>query len=108
MLKGQQVTTIPNAIDTRVFRPMDKKETRRKMGLPEQGNIILFVSQRVTDERKGISYLIEAVKHLVADDPSLQENTSIAILGGHAEELTGKLPFPTHALGYISTMSIRW
>ena len=102
LLKGQQVTTIPNAIDTRVFRPMDKKEARRKMGLPEQGNIILFVSQRVTDERKGISYLIEAVKHLVADDPSLQENTSIAILGGHAEEVAHQLCLPVHALGYVN------
>ena len=102
LLKGQQITSIPNAIDTRVFHPMDKKKARRHAGLPEEGRIILFVSQRVTDERKGISYLIQAVQKLVEQNPSLKEDTSIAILGGHAEEVTNLLCLPVHPLGYVS------
>ena len=27
---------------------------------------------------------------------------SVAILGGHAEEIAGQLPFPTYALGYVN------
>lgn len=102
LLKGQHVSSIPNAIDTRVYHPMDKTEARRKVGLPEEGNIILFVSQRVTDERKGIRYLVEAVSKLVERYPSLKETTSIAILGGHAEEVAEELSLPVHALGYVS------
>ena len=85
-----------------LFHPMDKTEARRKVGLPEDGNIILFVSQRVTDERKGIRYLVEAVSKLVERYPSLKETTSIAILGGHAEEVAEELSLPVHALGYVS------
>ncbi len=102
LLKGHIITSIPNAIDTRLFRPIDRKEARRKAGLPEQGRIILFVSQRVTDERKGIAYLIEAVDRLVEQHPELKADTHIAILGGHAEEVADKLALPVHALGYVS------
>ena len=102
LLRGQHIMSIPNAIDTRVFHPMDKSEARRKVGLPEQGHVILFVSQRVTDERKGIHYLVEAVNRLVECYPSLRENTSVAILGGHAEDVADELSLPVHALGYVS------
>ena len=102
LLKGLPITSIPNAIDTRVFRPNDKAEARRRVGLPEQGRIILFVSQRVTDERKGIAYLIEAVGHLAERCPELKSDTSIAILGGHAEEVADQLALPVHPLGYVS------
>ena len=102
LLKGQTITSIPNAIDTHVFRPTDKIEARRKAGLPEQGRIILFVSQRVTDERKGIEYLIESVDKLVKRYPELKTDTQIAILGGHAEEVADRLALPVHALGYVS------
>ena len=54
LLKGQVVTSIPNPIDTHVFRPQDKQEARRALNLPTDKRIILFVSQRVTDPRKGM------------------------------------------------------
>ena len=101
LLAGQPITNIPNAIDTRTFRPLSQVEARRKVGLPETGRIILFVSQRVTDERKGISYLTDAVSKLAEQHPELKD-TTIAILGGHAEEVTAQLCLPTHALGYVS------
>ena len=102
LLKGMPITSIPNAIDTRIFHPKDKAEARRSVGLPEQGRIILFVSQRVTDERKGIGYLIDAVGHLAERCPELKNDTSIAILGGHAEEVAHQLALPVHPLGYVS------
>lgn len=101
LFKEQTVSNIPNPIDSSIFRPIDRQEARRQLGLPEQGRIILFVSQRVTDERKGISYLIEAIDLLVKNNPSWQENTTIAILGGQAEEVASRLAMPAHPLGYI-------
>ena len=102
LLQGQKITSIPNPIDTRVFHPMDKKQARRQAGLPEGGRIILFVSQRVTDERKGISFLVDAIRLLVNEHPDYQQTASIAILGGHAEEVTNHLALPVHALGYVN------
>ena len=102
LMQGQRLTSIPNTIDTNVFRPIDKKESRFRAGLPADKKVILFVSQRVTDERKGMKYFIEALEQLVKNHPELKEQSCVAILGGHSEEITHELPLPTYPLGYIN------
>ena len=97
---GQRITNIPNPIDTHMFCPQDQAEARLRAGLPADKHIILFVSQRVTDERKGMRYFIEAIDRLVARYPEMKENTAIAILGGHSEEVN--LTLPSYSLGYVS------
>ena len=102
LLNGLSVTSIPNPIDTHVFEPQDKQVARQRLQLPEDKRLILFVSQRVTDQRKGMDYFIEAIEKMVVEHPEIKENTGIAILGGHAEELEGKLALPVYPLGYVS------
>ena len=102
LLTGQSITSIPNPIDTRLYRPADRREARRALSLPEEGRLILFVSQRATNPYKGMQYLIDACNLLVQQHPDMADNTMVAILGGHAEEIAGQLPFPTHALGYVN------
>ena len=102
LLQGHTVVSIPNCIDTRVYCPQDKAEARRKLSLPADKRLLLFVSQRVTDERKGMSYLIEAINIIAGQSPEWRENTGIVILGGHADDYTGQLPLPIYyPLGYI-------
>ena len=102
LLKGQLVTSIPNPIDTHVFRPQDKQEARQALNLPTDKRIILFVSQRVTDPRKGMSYFVDAVAKLVEKHPEMKQNTVVAILGGHAEDVASQLSLPACPLGYVS------
>lgn len=102
LLKNQIVTSIPNPIDTRIFCKQDKKQARRAFGLPENKQLILFVSQRVTDERKGVNYFIEALQQLVTEHPAMKQNTGVIILGGHSAEVAARLPIPAYALGYVS------
>ena len=102
LLKNQIVTSIPNPIDTRIFCKQDKKQARQAFGLPENKQLILFVSQRVTDERKGVNYFIEALQQLVTEHPAMKQNTGVIILGGHSAEVAARLPIPAYALGYVS------
>lgn len=102
LLKGQKVISIPNAIDTHVYCPADKRQARQKTGLPVDKTIVLFVSQRVTDQRKGMSYLVDAVHKLAEAHPELQEQVGIALLGGHSEELVDQLKLPVYPLGYVN------
>ena len=102
LLNRQYITTIPNPIDTHRYRPSDKQKARQLLGLPQEGHIILFASQRVTNPFKGMQYLIDACKLMTNQHPDCCSHTSVAILGGHAEEIADKLPFPTHALGYVN------
>ena len=97
---GQRITNIPNPIDTHVFCPQDKAEARLRAGLPADKHLILFVSQRVTDERKGMKYFVEAIDHLIEECPEMKDNTAIVILGGHSEEIS--LGLPSYSLGYVS------
>ena len=105
LLKGQRVTNIPNPINSHVFCPSDKQQAREALGLPFDKHVILFVSQRVTDKRKGLDYLVEAVNRMAVQDASLKDNTAIAVLGGHSEEVADLLPLPVFPLGYVSDES---
>lgn len=102
LLVGQSMTNIPNTIDIHTFRPKDKAEVRQNIGLPEGKKIILFVSQKVTDVRKGMEYLVTAIERLIKNDASVSEKIAVAILGGHSEEVAEKLSVATFPLGYIS------
>ncbi|MBQ9649503.1 MAG: glycosyltransferase family 4 protein [Prevotella sp.] len=97
LLKGQKITSIPNPIDTHVYKRGDRMEARRRLGLPLDRQYILFASQRVTNENKGIDYLVEACRQL--DD---LPNVTVLILGGHAEEVAPQLTLDAIPLGYIN------
>lgn len=53
------IEVIPNGADTEVFYPRDRTETRRALGVPEEGLVISYVGQLVA--RKGVDILIEAL-----------------------------------------------
>ncbi len=94
LLRGQKITSIPNPINTHIYKRCDKAEARQRLGLPLDRKLILFASQRVTNDLKGMSYLIEACRDLAPYE--------VVILGGHAEEVVGQLPLKSHPLGYVN------
>ena len=53
---------VNNCIPSEKYHSIDKKEAREALGLPKDKRLVLFCSQKVTDERKGIKYLIEAFR----------------------------------------------
>lgn len=53
------VTWIPNGVDLARYRPRDRVEARRSLGLPENGRIVLFGS---TEARKGAALLAKAIE----------------------------------------------
>jgi len=102
LLQGQRVESIPNPIDTHIYAPQNQQQARQRVGLPTEGRIILFASQRVTNPGKGMQYLLEACRLLAEQHPEQKEQITVAILGGHAEDIVGQLPFRTCPLGYVN------
>lgn len=102
LLTGHHVTNIPNAIDTRVFHPADKTAARQQLQLPTDRRLVLFVSQRVTDERKGMSYFLQAMNSLAKSHPEAKEHMGVMVLGAQSEAVAEALPFPVYPLGYVS------
>ena len=98
LLKGHKMTSIPNPIDTHIYNNRcNKQEARQRLGLPADKKLILFVSQRVTNKNKGMSYLVEACRLT-----KCQTLCEVVILGGHAEEVVDQLPMKAYPLGYVN------
>lgn len=73
--------SIPNPIDTDVFRPLDKKECRRRLGLPEDKKLLLFGAAKVGDLRKGYRYLVEALRIIGNSFPAVSSHIELVVFG---------------------------
>ncbi len=81
--KGQDIVSIPNPIDTKLFHPAtDRIKEREAFGLPKDKKIVLFVSQNVNDERKGIRYLDKAHQLLGDDIVTIAPGRDIPYISG--------------------------
>ena len=62
-----RVEVIPNGIDTTAFRPVNRAQARKKLGLPSERKIVLFTAAKPSEKRKGIAYFFETLKYVQAD-----------------------------------------
>lgn len=103
LTQGHTVTNIPNAIDTDIFKPMNKQEARAKHGLPVDKKLLLFGAQRITDPRKGFNFLVEACEHISMHHPTLPGRLEVVVLGGDAQSVKESFPLPVHTVNYLSS-----
>lgn len=104
LTRGHSVISIPNAIDTDLFRPKDKNEARRRRNLTSGRKLILFNAQKITDERKGFRYFAEACNIIKKCNAELANCLDVVVLGGDSDKASNLLPFPVHVVPYISDM----
>ena len=102
LAKEQSVVSIPNAIPTDIFRPMDKQQARETMQLPTDRRLLLFGCQRITDERKGFRFLVEALQRVKQTHPQLAKEVEIVVVGGEAESVRSQVPFEIMPISYVS------
>lgn len=75
-----KIEVISNGVDTHLFKPMHKNESRKKLGLDLRDKIILFVGNLT--KRKGCDILIRAFGKVKTDIKS----AALVILGEGAEK----------------------
>lgn len=105
LLQNQKVVSIPNAIDTARYTPAadgGRRAVRRRLGLPEDKRLLLFVAYKVTDEKKGFVYLREAVEHLCAQQPAWRDNVAVVAVGREASTVAGTFPTEVCPVEYVS------
>ena len=78
-MPDQKIEHINNCIPHDIFHPMDKVEVRKELNLPLDKKIILFCSQNMADERKGMKYLDEAISEIQNSKFKIQNCHSSAI-----------------------------
>lgn len=92
IFKGFPIYTIPNPIDTNIFKPYDKKYAKSFFNLNNEKLHIFFSAHgALTDKRKGVDYLFNALSFLEKENDL--NNIELTILGSNsqAEGLNTKL-----------------
>ena len=85
LLSRFSVTIIPNMIDTSTFAPRDRRFARKVLGLPHDARIVLFVSDSMTNKRKGLSFLTEALEGLGGEQRTVLVSVGIGKLALNAK-----------------------
>lgn len=89
-----KIVVIPCGVNLDLFRPIDPQEARRKLGLPDERRMFLFVGR--IDPVKGLNVLLEAMCELTRRvKPCQARDLTLAVIGGdyesHLEALTSDL-----------------
>ena len=80
-LPSEHVVHSNNCIPADLFHPTGMQQAREALSLPRDKRLLLFCSQNVADVRKGMAYLLDALRTLSAPDLHL------VIVGKNAEQI---------------------
>ena len=95
LLSKFQVSLIPNGVDLENFAPRDRRLAREVLGIPQTVKVVMFVSDAMTNRRKGFTLLSKALSSL-SQDPSL---FLVSVGSGKPEE---PVPIPYLHLGQVT------
>ena len=90
---------IPNGVDCSIFRPLNKRDLRKKYEVGPDRKVILFLSANITNPGKGFYYLAKALKHLKASNRQLIDGVTTLLVGGNDCAANDYLPTEVISLG---------
>jgi len=97
LLKNKKHIHLPNPIDTKIFKPFDKKLSRKLWNLPEDKKLVLFGAMGATsDPRKGFKELSKALNKL-----NKSTNIELVVFGSSKPENELDFGFKIHYLGHL-------
>jgi glycosyltransferase involved in cell wall biosynthesis len=97
-LRHLPLSEIPYGVDTDVYRPRGRAQSRDLLGLPQDRYVLLFSAQNLTSRRKGSDLLIRALQELPTEVAS---RTVLLTMGKRGAELAQGAGLPARDLGYL-------
>lgn len=103
LFADKRIVQIMLGIDRDVFKPFDRKIARAVLNMPSDSKIIFFGATNVSEERKGVKYLLEALRILSDILPAdLKEKVIFATAGADNRSIIPDVPFPRKSLGFLN------
>lgn len=102
LLRGQDVSSVPNPIDTHRYAVQDEWTARRHLGLPVKKKVLLFVAYKATDPIKGVRFFQAAVERIVAERPEWREELHVVVVGREASTLREAFACPVTTFEYVT------
>lgn len=104
LFKGRRIEVIGNSLETDVFRPMDKSEAKRALGIETDAVTLMFGALTGKERRKGFPELMAALK-MCLDDPVFEKacrtNKIQVIVVGDMDEAFSDIPITLVAMGTV-------
>ena len=100
LMKDWPISVIPNTLNTKIYKPLDKKIACKKFKLPQDVPLILFASMGGAKiPIKGYDLFLKCLKILKKN--TKLDNIQIVVLGENKSNNQTLCDFPVHYLGYL-------
>ncbi len=100
LLHHWEVTTIHNPIDHELFKPVEREEACRNLGLDSSKKYILFGAATMKNVLKGFNYFLEATR-VIASEPDVVEDVEILLFGKTGGDVAQSFPLKTRNIAFV-------
>ncbi|MCQ2976130.1 MAG: glycosyltransferase [Bacteroidales bacterium] len=102
MMIENEIFSVPNPIDTKIFRCNNVEIARKRWNLGEK-KVILCGAANFSDPRKGYSFLIDALKYIHNIFPKYDNEIELLVFGNGDISAFNQLPYNVVKAGYINS-----
>jgi len=100
LFQHKRIEVIPNGLDLKRYKPMDRLLAREILGLPKNKRLVLFGAMEATsDSRKGFQQLMPVIQKL--KKKSFVKGIEVIVFGASEPENAPNFGLPTHYLGWL-------
>jgi glycosyltransferase involved in cell wall biosynthesis len=101
VFNNSEVYVIPNSVDEKVFRPGDRRESRKRIGIDDSAFVVGCSAKNLHDRQKNIIEIVLLLEEFVKEHDVL-EVVLIAIGGGQLESNLIKILHP----GFVDSSEV--
>jgi glycosyltransferase involved in cell wall biosynthesis len=97
------VTTIHNPVNPGIFKPAERSEACRNLGLDPSKRYILFGAATMKNVLKGFNYFLEAIR-VIASDAGIENDVEILLFGKTRDDVVQSFPLKARNIAYVHSV----
>jgi glycosyltransferase involved in cell wall biosynthesis len=106
LFRDRRIEVIPNALDIKLYRPVDPQSARTALGLPADKQIVLFGGYGATRQPvKGFNLLLGAMRHIARSGWKARGELELVVFGDDQPEVVPEIGYDIRYLGTLTDVS---